>query len=126
LANAARAPTGLQSACEPYRHIIEVAVAKGLSAQRIWQYLKVDYHFSHGYCSVKRFIRKIRLHRPAVAIVTEHTPGGEAKVDLFQGPPTLDPQSDRQRYPGPLPAPCRGDQTTRKELPNVQPKRDAE
>ena len=89
-AKAAKVPTGSQSVCEPYRHIIEAAVDKGLSAQRIWQDLKEDYHFSHGYCSVKRFIRKIRRHRPEVAAVMEHLPGEEAQVDFFQGPPTLD------------------------------------
>jgi hypothetical protein len=52
LANTARVPAGSQSLCEPYRQVIEAAVDKGLSAQRIWQDLKEDYHFSHGYCSV--------------------------------------------------------------------------
>jgi transposase len=92
-------PTGLQSACEPYRHIVEAAVDKGLSAQRIWQDLKEDYHFSYGYCSVKRFIRTLRRHRPEVAAVMEHLPGDEAQVDFFQGPPTLDPESGRWRRP---------------------------
>ena len=35
-AKSARVSTGSQSACEPYRSIIEAAVAKGLTAQRIW------------------------------------------------------------------------------------------
>jgi transposase len=99
VANAARVPTGSQSLCEPYRHIIEAAVDKGLSAQRIWQDLKEDYHFSHGYCSVKRFIRKLKRRRPEVAAVMEHLPGDEAQVDFFQGPPTLDPESGRWRRP---------------------------
>ncbi|MFU8796780.1 MAG: IS21 family transposase, partial [Dehalococcoidia bacterium] len=42
MANAARVPTGSQSACEPYRQIIEAALCQGLSAQRIWQDLKGD------------------------------------------------------------------------------------
>jgi transposase len=98
-ANAARVPTGSQSACEPYRHILEAYVAKGLSAQRIWQDLKEDYHFSHGYCSVRRFIRKIKRHSPEVAAVMEHPPGEEAQVDFFRGPVTLDPESGRWRRP---------------------------
>ncbi len=49
LVKAARAPTGSTSACEPYREIIEVAVSRGLSAQRIWQDLQEDYCFRHGY-----------------------------------------------------------------------------
>ena len=99
VAKGAKVPTGLQSACEPCRHIIEAAVDKGLSAQRIWQDLKEDYHFSHGYCSVKRFIRKLKRRRPEVAAVMEHPPGDEAQVDFFQGPPTLDPESGRWRRP---------------------------
>lgn len=39
--------TGSTSACEPYRSIIEAAVARGLSAQRIWQDLKEDYGTSN-------------------------------------------------------------------------------
>ena len=97
--NAARVPTGSQSACEPYRHIIEQAVEKGLSAQRIWQDLREDYHFNHEYASVKRFVRKIKRHRPEVAAVMEHPPGEEAQVDFFQGPSTLDPDSGRWRRP---------------------------
>jgi len=98
-ANSAKVSTGSQSVCEPYRRIIEASVAKGLSAQRIWQDLKEDYHFNHGYASVKRFVRKIRRHRPEVAAVMEHPPGEEAQIDFFQGPVTLDPQSGRWRRP---------------------------
>ena len=98
-ANPAGVPTGSTSACEPYRHIIEAAVAKGLSAQRIWQDLKEDYHFCHGYCSVKRFVRKIKHHRPEVAAVMEHPPGEEAQLDFFRAPVTLDPETGRWRRP---------------------------
>jgi len=98
LSNAAKVPTGPQSACEPYRHVIEAAVDKGLSAQRIWQDLKDDYHFSYGYDSVKRFVRTLK-RRPEVAAVMEHPPGEEAQVDFFQGPPTLDPDSGKWRCP---------------------------
>ena len=98
-ANAAGVSTGSQSVCEPYRHIIEGAVAKGLSAQRIWQDLKEDYHFNYEYASVKRFVRKIRRHRPEVAAVMEHPPGEEAQIDFFQGSVTLDPESGRWHRP---------------------------
>jgi len=45
LAKPAGVPTGSASACEPYREIIEAAVVRGLSAQRIWQDLQEDYCF---------------------------------------------------------------------------------
>jgi hypothetical protein len=89
VANAARVPTGSTSACEPHRTIIEAGVARDLSAQRIWQDLKEDYPFSYGYCSVKRFVRKIRRRRSEVAAVMDHPAGDEAQVDFFQGPSAL-------------------------------------
>jgi len=95
----AKVSTGPASACEPYRSIIEAAVAKGLTAQRIWQDLREDYHFSHQYASVKRFVRTVKRRRPEVAAVMEHPPGEEAQVDFFQGPVTLDPTSGRWRRP---------------------------
>jgi len=99
LSNAARVPTGSPSACEPYRHVVETAVEKGLSAQRIWQDLRDDYRFSHGYDSVKRFVRRLKRRRREVVAVMEHPPGEEAQVDFFQGPPTLDPESGKWRRP---------------------------
>jgi len=99
VAKPARVPTGSASACERYREIIEVAVTKGLSAQRIWQDLQEDYGFSHSYCSVKRFVRTLKRRHPEVADVMEHPPGAEAQVDFSQGPPTLDPATGRWRRP---------------------------
>jgi len=95
----ARAPAGSVSVCERYRSIIEAAVIQGLSAQRIWQDLREDYHFNHGYCSVKRFVHKIKRRRLEVVAVMEHPPGDEAQVDFFQGPVTLDPTNGRWRRP---------------------------
>jgi transposase len=98
-AKPAKPPTGSASACEPYREVIEAAVQKGLSAQRIWQDLQENTSFRGGYDSVKRFVRKIKRRRPEVADVMEHPPGAEAQVDFLQGPPTLDPASGKWRRP---------------------------
>jgi transposase len=87
----ARAAPG--NAAEPYRKGIEEAVARGLTAQRIWQDLKEDYCFGYSYSCIKRFVRGIKRAHPEVADVLEHPPGKEAQVDFFQGPPTLDPRS---------------------------------
>jgi transposase len=87
VAKPAKVPTG---SVEPYRKEIEAALAKGLSAQRIWQDLREEYGFGYGYDSVKRFVRKLKRRRPEVADVMEHLPGKEAQVDFFQGPPTFD------------------------------------
>jgi transposase len=96
---AARAPTGSGSSCEPYRALIEDALRKGLSAQRIWQDLQAECNFNGGYCSVKRFIRKIKSSRREMVAVLEHPPGEEAQIDFFQGVPTLDPSNGRWRRP---------------------------
>lgn len=96
MAKPAKVPTG---SVEPYRQEIEAALAKGLSAQRIWQDLREEYGFGFGYDSVKRFVRKLKKRRPEVADVLEHLPGKEAQVDFFQGPPVLDPGKGIWRRP---------------------------
>jgi transposase len=93
----AKVSTG--SAVEPYRHEVEAAIAKGLSAQRIWQDLRADYGFSYNYASVKRFVRTLKKAHREVAAVMEHPPGKEAQVDFFEGPSTLDPETGRWRRP---------------------------
>jgi transposase len=87
------------STVEPYRHEVETAVAKGLSAQRIWQDLRADYGFGYNYASVKRFVRNLKKTHREVAAVMEHPPGKEAQVDFFEGPPTLDPDNGKWRRP---------------------------
>jgi transposase len=91
----AKVSTGSASSCEPYRDQIVEALAKGLTAQRIWQDLKQEYGLGYEYASVKRFVRCLRKTRPEVAGVMPHPPGKEGQVDYFQGPPTLDPASGR-------------------------------
>ena len=48
------------SACEPYREIIESALAKGRNAMAIFQDLVDGHDFSGRYASIKRFVRKLR------------------------------------------------------------------
>jgi transposase len=97
IAKAARVSPG--SAVEPYRKEVESALAKGLSAQRIWQDLRADYGFGYNYASVKRFVRLLKKTHREVADVMEHPPGKEAQVDFFEGPPTLDPETGKWRRP---------------------------
>lgn len=97
MAKPARVSTG--SAVEPYRQEVEAAIAKGLSAQRIWQDLRVDYGFAHNYASVKRFVHTLKKAHREVADIMEHPPGKEAQVDFFEGPPTLDPETGKWRRP---------------------------
>ena len=78
--------TGPPSACEPFRKEIEGWVKRGLTAQRIWQDLRDEHGFTHGYESVKRFVHGIRGRRGGGADVMEHPPGKEAQVDYFKSP----------------------------------------
>jgi len=88
-----------RSAAEPYREAIEAALARGLTAQRIWQDLREEYGYGHGYASVKRLVRRLRRERPDVADILEHPPGQEAQVGFFRGPPTFDEERGRWRCP---------------------------
>jgi len=48
------------SACEPYREIIEVALARDRNAMAIWQDLVSQCGFAGAYTSVKRFVHRLR------------------------------------------------------------------
>jgi transposase len=76
---------GRQSLCQPWQPQIEVAVAVGLSAQRIYQDLVVEHGFSGSYQAVKRFVRQLRQTQPVPFVRMEVAPGAEAQVDFGQG-----------------------------------------
>jgi transposase len=86
------------SACEPYREIIEVALARGRNAMAIWQDLVSQCGFTAAYTSVKRFVRRLRgVHVPEAHPVIVTAPGEEAQVDYGTGPMVRDPQSGKYR-----------------------------
>ncbi len=91
--------TAAASASEPYRELIEQAIARGRNAKAIWQDLVDDHGFTGSYQSVKRFIHKLRgsesALQPCAVIVTAR--GEEAQVDYGEGPMVRDPQSGRYR-----------------------------
>jgi len=91
--------TTTASASEPYRELIERALARGRNAKAIWQDLVDDHGFVGGYQSVKRFINKLRgsgsPQQACAVIVTQ--PGEEGQVDYGDGPMVRDPQSGRYR-----------------------------
>jgi transposase len=93
-----RQETTSQSACEPYREVIESGLQRGRNAMAIWQDLVTESGFSHSYQSVKRFVNK--LSPPAapqarVVIMTE--PGEEAQVDYGTGPMVRDQPGGKYR-----------------------------
>jgi hypothetical protein len=91
-----RAPAA--SVCEPYRELIELAVARGRQAMAIWRGLVDDHGFAGQYASVRRFVRHLRGARPATAhplIVT--APGEEGQVDYGDGPMVCHPSTRKYR-----------------------------
>jgi transposase len=91
-----RAPAA--SACEPYRELIQLAVARGRQARAIWRDLVDDHGFPGRYASVRRFVRRLRGAQPAEAhpiIVT--APGEEGQVDYGAGPMVRHPSTRKYR-----------------------------
>ena len=86
------------SACEPYRELIELALARGRNAMAIWQDLVSFHGFASRYPSVKRFVRQLRgTQTPPARVVIETAPGEEAQVDYGTGPMVRDPLSGTYR-----------------------------
>jgi transposase len=86
------------SACEPYRELIELALARGRNAMAIWQDLVSQCGFAGAYTSVKRFVRRLRGTRvPEAHPVIVTAPGEEAQVDYGTGPMVRDPQTGKYR-----------------------------
>ena len=86
------------SACEPYRELIELGLARGRNAMAIWQDLVSEAGFTSGYQSVRRFVGKLRgASVPEAHPVIVTAPGEEAQVDYGTGPMVRDPQSGKYR-----------------------------
>ncbi len=75
-----RAPAA--SACEPYRELIELALARGRDAMAIYRDLVDDHGFPAKYVSVRRFVLKLRGARPAEAHAVIVTAPGEDYGEL--------------------------------------------
>ena len=72
---------GRPSHCEAYRQRIEKQLDLGLSAQRIYQDLKVECGFLGSYASVQRFVKKLKEEQPTRVWRFECGPGEEAQED---------------------------------------------
>jgi transposase len=86
------------SACEPYRELIELGLARGRNAMAIWQDLVSQAGFTSGYQSVRRFVRRLQgAQTPEAHPVIVTAPAEEAQVDYGTGPMVRDPQSGKYR-----------------------------
>lgn len=85
------------SHCEPYRDVIEVKLAQGLSARRIHQDLLAVYDAVPSYYSVRRFVRRLTDADPLPFRRMECEPGVECQVDFGKGAPVVQAHSCRPR-----------------------------
>lgn len=76
---------GRTSQCAPWQATIVEWLARGLSAQRIYQDLVAEHGFCAGYDAVKRFVRQLRQKTPPPFRRMECAPGQELQVDFGQG-----------------------------------------
>lgn len=88
---------GRRSHCEPHHAQIMVWLKRGLSAQRIWQDLVVEYGFEGSYQSVKRYTRKQAEAHPELVQRMECPPGEEAQVDFGSGAWVINEEGRRRR-----------------------------
>lgn len=80
---------GRKSLCDAVAALIEEKAQRGLSAQRIYQDLKIEVPFAGSYSSVKRFVRGLRAADPEQVWRIEVAAGEEAQVDFGSGAPIL-------------------------------------
>ena len=86
------------SACEPYRELIELGLARGRNAKAIWQDLVDGQGFTASYQSVQRFVGKLRRAAvPEARAVIQTAAGEEAQVDYGSGPMVRDPHTGKYR-----------------------------
>lgn len=88
--------TGRKSLCADHAAFILAKCEAGLSAQRIYQDLRVEIAFTGSYQSVKRYVRRLRRTDPKLVTRIEVEPGEEVQVDFGTGP-TLLPSDGKRR-----------------------------
>jgi transposase len=88
--------TGRKSLCADHAAFILAKCEAGLSAQRIYQDLRVEIAFTGSYQSVKRYVRRLRRTDPKLVTRIEVEPGEEVQVDFGTGP-TLLPSDGKKR-----------------------------
>jgi transposase len=88
---------GRKSLCDSVAALIENKAAQGLSAQRIYQDLKLEVQFTGSYSSVKRFVRTLRAADPQRVWRIEVAAAEEAQVDFGSGAPIVDGQGRKRK-----------------------------
>ena len=81
--------SGRPSLCRPYHEVVLQGIETGLTAQRIFQDLRIDHHFTGAYDSVKRYVRRLTVGNAECVERMECLPGEEAQVDFGLGAPVM-------------------------------------
>jgi hypothetical protein len=89
--------TGRASLCFVHAELILKKVDAGLTAQRIYQDLRLENAFAGSYQSVKRYVHKVRQTDPSLVQRIEVQPGEEVQVDFGTGPTWSEPTARKPR-----------------------------
>jgi transposase len=89
--------SGRKSLCDAYGPFIRPLMEKGLSAQRIFQDLKLERGFLGSYESVKRYVRKFARDSELPFRRMEVGPGAEVQVDYGTGAWVVDENGKRSK-----------------------------
>ena len=81
--------SGRVSLCRPYHEFVLLGVEAGLTAQRIFQDLRIEKGFSGNYDTVKRYVRRLTAGVVDWVHRMECLPGEEAQVDFGLGAPVI-------------------------------------
>jgi len=91
-AKPAKVPAGISgsaSLCRPYHDFVLRGVESGLTAQRIFQDLRIEQDFPGNYDTVKRYVRRLTAGGMKPVERMECQPGEEAQVDFGLGAPVV-------------------------------------
>lgn len=89
--------TGRSSLCVVHAALILAKVEVNLTAQRIYQDLKLETSFGGSYQSVKRYVHQLRKTDPKLVYRIEVQPGEEVQVDFGTGPTLVGPEGKKTK-----------------------------
>jgi transposase len=88
---------GRSSRCVLHAALILAKVEANLTAQRIYQDLKLETSFAGSYSSVKRYVHQLRKTDPKLVYRIEVQPAEEMQVDFGTGPTLVGPEGKRTK-----------------------------
>lgn len=89
--------TGRNSLCVRHAALILAKVEANLTAQRIYQDLRLETSFAGSYQSVKRYVHQLRQTDPKLVYRIEVQPAEEVQVDFGTGPTLTGPEGKKTK-----------------------------